>query len=59
MTRKELAQRYRVSGKTLKAWLKRIPDFNPGTARILTPIQIEQIYRHLGQPETIESKYQG
>lgn len=47
----QLAIAYGVHFNTISKWLKKIPDLELSTKqRILTPKQVELIYKHLGEP---------
>lgn len=48
LTKKELAQAYKVSPGTLRNWLKKI-GFT-GTSKILMPTELSQIYDKYGNP---------
>ena len=51
ITKKVLAEQYSVSVKTINNWLKPIKGLELKTnVRILTPKQVELIYKHLGEP---------
>jgi transposase len=48
----ELARMYNVHYDTFKKWLKGVPDLDlKPTQRILTPKQVEKIFKHLGEPD--------
>lgn len=48
----QLAKMYKVSYPTFKTWLKLVPDLGlQPTQRILTPKQVEKIFKHHGEPE--------
>jgi transposase len=48
----ELSRMYNVHYDTFKKWLKNVPDLDLKPAqRILTPKQVEKIFKHLGEPD--------
>ena len=48
----QLADMYHVSYPTFKTWLKKVPDLNlDPKQRLLTPKQVEKIFKHHGEPE--------
>ena len=50
-TKTELAKKYGVHYNTFLNWLKRIPELKLNSKqRVLTPKQVELIFRHLGEP---------
>ncbi len=50
-TKTQLAKQYKVHYSTFVKWLQMIPDLNLTKGqRLLTPKQVELIYKHLGEP---------
>ena len=50
-TKTQLARQYKVHYGTFIKWLKMIPDLKLAKGqRLLTPKQVELIYKHLGEP---------
>jgi hypothetical protein len=48
----QLAKMYNISGETFKKWLILVPDLDLRPAqRILTPKQVEKVFKHHGIPE--------
>jgi hypothetical protein len=48
----QLARMYNISGETFKKWLILVPDLDLRPAqRILTPKQVEKVFKHHGIPE--------
>lgn len=48
----ELAVEYGVSMTTMRKWINAIPNLNLSkNQRLLTPVQVDIIYAHLGSPE--------
>ena len=48
----ELARIYQVHYDTFKKWIDLIPDLGlTPTQRILTPKQVEKIFKHVGKPD--------
>lgn len=47
-----LKNEYKVSSRTLKKWLRKVPDLivDNRDTREYTPKEVEQIYKHLGTP---------
>lgn len=50
LSKKQLREAYGISGKTLRAWLMRIPGLEINKKRIFVPIEVEKIFTHLGNP---------
>jgi hypothetical protein len=51
MNKKQLAAAYKISVKTLNAWLKPFKDkIGPMTGKVYTPKQIKIIFESLGEP---------
>ena len=50
-TKGQLAKQYNVHYNTFIKWIKKIPELNLSSQqRVLTPKQVETIYKHLGEP---------
>lgn len=49
MTRKEIAAAYGVSTKSIKRWMDEA-DLEFGSARTLTPKQVDKVYEAFGPP---------
>ena len=50
-TKTQLALQYGVSYNTFLKWLKEVPDLKlKPKQRILTPLQISKVFKHLGDP---------
>lgn len=49
LTKKELAEKYNVSGKTLKTWIKPL-GLKTGKRQIYKPIEVQKIFEFLGEP---------
>ena len=50
-TKKDLKNEYNVSWVTLRKWLLRVPDLNlTKQKQFFTPLEMQQIYAHLGKP---------
>lgn len=52
-TRKELAQEFNISRRTLYNWLKIAGISTKG--KLLTPLELEKIYKTFGVPKTFHS----
>jgi transposase len=47
----ELANLYKVSYNTMMSWIKKVPDLKiPKNRRILTPKEVNQVFKYLGSP---------
>lgn len=54
ITKKQLSKKYHVSYNTFNIWLSQIPDLKLRyRQRVLTPKQIELIYKVIGEPKYI------
>lgn len=52
LTKLQLAKKYGVSYNTFKKWIAEIPDLKLNASRrLLTPSEIDTIYKALGNPE--------
>ena len=50
LSKKELQQAYNVSVKTLRSWLRTVPDLGHYNGKAFTPNQVSIIIKHLGTP---------
>lgn len=46
----ELRSMYGVSWKTIKLWIKTVPNLGEYLGGSYTPAQVEKIFNHLGNP---------
>lgn len=45
-----LREMYKVGWKTIKKWLKTVPDLGDRVGGMYTPAQVQKIFNHLGTP---------
>lgn len=56
-SKKEVAELYKISGKSLKTWLEPFQqELGPRVGRFYSPRQMKIIFEHLGIPEIFSFK---